>query len=181
MIYQKKYCIISEVSESQPLFGKCPLRAARFQTLTFAPLKNTNLETKILLRKTSFLDENSQNTRLKTFHATPMSHGHSRDAESYYDTYTRGNFPGEGSRSKIVAKGKNNWKILLHIKSTPKSRREFLQAIQWMSRSPIYFYCLYDRLKSVGKSWQVLKKPMFWQLSAKTPGEKFARSQNWQQ
>ena len=68
---------------------------------------------------------------------------------------------------------------LYTTESTPKSSQLLLQAIQWTtSRSPVYFCCLHNRMKSLWKNRHVLKKPMFWQLSAKNPWQNFARSRN---
>ena len=61
---------------------------------------------------------------------------------------------------------------------TTESWRLLLPAIQWTSGSPIYFYCFYNRMKSVRKSWEVLNKPIFWQLAAENPWQSFVRSQN---
>ena len=48
--------------------------------------------------------------------------------------------------------------------------------MQFMKPSLLFY--LYNRIKSLCKSRQILKKPMFSQLSAKNPWEQFARSRN---
>ena len=48
----------------------------------------------------------------------PRSQGHSGDAEGYYESQARGNFPADESRSKLSQRGKTIEKIDLHLKST---------------------------------------------------------------
>ena len=42
------------------------------------------------------------------------------------------------------------------------------QAIQLAPRSPVYFYCFYNWIKTHWKSRQILKEPIFWPFSEKT-------------
>ena len=95
--------------------------------------KNTNLETKFLPRKSCFLDKYSQKTRLKEFSRSPKVTWPLRRCWSYFETHARGNFPGGGSRSKIIAKGKNNWKKLLYTWST-------------LATPPIYYRAFREKL-----------------------------------
>ena len=82
-------------------------------------------------------------------------------------------------RLKIIALLMNYFSRTTYITTgrTPKSWHLLLRAVPWTSRSPVYFDCLYNGLKSVLKFWQSLKEPMFWPHPTKTH-EKFARSRN---
>ena len=115
-----------------------------------------------------------QKIGLKDFPANPKSHEHWRNAGSYEETYTLESiFQVIGVALKLSQRAKTIEKncstpIVLwphHLsttKRTPKSSQMLLQAIQMTPRSPIYFYCLYNWIKSLSKSQYVSKKPMFW-------------------
>ena len=67
-------------------------------------------------------------------------------------------------------------RIALHLKSTLARPSIYLERLStssatslMFSRSPVYFYCLCSRIKSFWKSRQRLRKPIFWQFSARNP------------
>ena len=90
----------------------------------------------------------------------------------------------------IITKGKNNWSEMYNIERVPwlnhlptsernlKASQLLLQTVQWISRRPIHFYCLRNRMESFWKCRQKLRKPIFWQFSAINRWEEIAHSRN---
>ena len=135
---------------------------------------------KNLPKKPCFLDENSQKTRLKGFRRHPEVTWALRRGWGILP-HTWGIFPADESRSKISQRAKQ-LKKNCSISKKYLGQTTYLQpsvtwnALNCFSRqsigdheAQISFLC--NRIKSFRWSRRIIRKPIFWQSSAKNPWE----------
>ena len=167
---------------SQPLFDNWRRKVAWSQNKTTRALneRNTNPGTKLLPENMVFSINILKKLNRKIFRSKPRSHGYSKEKKSYKDTHTWGIFQVK-SRSNLSRRAETIGKKLFHFQRVPwphhlsttertlKQPQLLFYALQWISLSHVHFYFLCNWIKSVQKSRLLLKKPIFWNLSAIDP------------
>ena len=152
-IAEKENSEISKLRESPLVFSKNHLIAAGFKKL-----RSTGLTKDLRIWKQKILPKSSvfsvcllRKIERKIFRATRRLQEHRKNAESFWETPTKGIFPGAKTRSKLSQKKKQLKKIAVcprlpwpdHPSTTERtliSSWLLLEATQWASRSTIYFF-----------------------------------------